>query len=428
MDHFGFKQGEMYVEDLAIREIADQVGTPFYCYSTETLIRHYTVFCEAFIDHDFLLCYAVKANTNQAIIKTLAAQGSGADVVSEGELRRALKAGIPAQKIVYSGVAKTEREMTFALEQDIFQFNVESVPELEQLSRVADSMGKVAAIAFRINPDVDAKTHAKISTGKSENKFGVPWTSAREIYALAAKLPGIRVQGVDLHIGSQLTDLAPFAEAFQRIVSLIEDLRADGHDISVLDLGGGLGIPYDREVSKPPLPLEYGEMVTKIVGHLGCKIIIEPGRLLVGNAGVLVSKVIYVKEGENRKFLIIDAAMNDLVRPSMYDAYHEIVAVAESEPPVSGDAVANSVTYDVVGPVCETGDTFARDRQLPELKRGELVVIRSAGAYGAVMASTYNTRRLIPEVLVKGSNYAIIRPRPDYDDIIGLDKIPEWLD
>lgn len=420
MDHFGFKQGEIHAEKLAVSEIAEQVGTPFYCYSSETLIHHYNVFCQAFTDHDFLLCYAVKANTNQAIIKTLADQGAGADVVSEGEMRRALKAGIPAEKIVYSGVAKTEREMAFALEQGIFQFNVESVPELRQLNRIADSMGKTAAIAFRINPDVDAKTHAKISTGKSENKFGVPWTRAREIYAEAAKLPGIRVQGVDLHIGSQLTDLAPFEEAFQRIVKLVEDLRADGHDISVIDLGGGLGIPYDRATSKPPLPVEYGEMVKNIIGHLDCKIIIEPGRLLVGNAGILVSKVIYVKQGENRKFLIIDAAMNDLVRPSMYDAYHEIVAVRQSDTPVS--------PYDVVGPVCESGDTFARDRQLPELKSGDLVVIRSAGAYGAVMSSTYNTRRLIPEVLVKDGEYAIVRARPSYDDIIGLDAIPQWLE
>jgi len=420
MDHFDFKQGEIYAEDLPVSAIAAQVGTPFYCYSTETLIRHYNVFSQAFSGHDFLLCYAVKANTNQAIIKTLADQGAGADVVSEGELRRALKAGIPPEKIVYSGVAKTKQEMHFALEQGIFQFNVESEPELHQLSAVANNMGKTAAIAFRINPDVDAKTHAKISTGKSENKFGIPLSRARDIYGTAAKLPGIRVQGVDLHIGSQLTDLAPFAEAFQRIVTLVEDLRADGHDISVIDLGGGLGIPYDRESSKPPLPTEYGQMAKRIIGHLGCKIIIEPGRLLVGNAGILVSRVIYVKQGENRKFLIIDAAMNDLVRPSMYDAYHEIVAVKENQGPVS--------PCDIVGPVCETGDTFARDRDLPDLSAGDLVAIRSAGAYGAVMSSTYNTRRLIPEVLVKGGKYAIIRARPNYEDIIGLDELAEWQD
>lgn len=419
MDHFGFMQGEMYAEGLPIREIAEQVGTPFYCYSTETLIRHYNVFCQAFEQNDFILCYAVKANTNQAIIKTLAEQGAGADVVSEGEMRRALKAGVPADKIVYSGVAKTEREMIFALEQGIFQFNVESEPELQQLSRIADQMGKVAPIAFRINPDVDAKTHAKISTGKSENKFGVPWKKAREIYAAAAKLPGIRVQGVDLHIGSQLTDLEPFAEAFRRIVGLVEDLRADGHDISVIDLGGGLGIPYNRSSQKPPLPVEYGEMAKKIFDHLGCKIIIEPGRLLVGNAGILVSRVIYVKQGENRKFLIIDAAMNDLVRPSMYDAYHEIESVTEKQGELS--------PCDIVGPVCETGDTFARDRDMPDLAGGDLVAIRSAGAYGAVMSSTYNTRPLIPEVLVKGDKYAIVRGRPDYEELIGLDILPDWL-
>jgi len=420
MDHFGYQQGEIYVENVPASTIAAQVGTPFYCYSTETLSRHYHVFSDVFVDHDFLLCYALKANSNQAVVKTLANLGAGADVVSEGELRRVLYAGIPAEKIVYSGVAKTEQEMAFALENDILQFNVESEPELLQLSRIADAMGKVAAIAFRINPDVDARTHAKISTGKAENKFGVPLSKAREIYAKAAKLPGIRVQGVDLHIGSQLTDLAPFEEAFSRIVRLVEDLRRDGHNISVLDLGGGLGIPYGQTSGKPPLPQEYGEMVKRVVGHLDCKIIIEPGRLLVGNAGILVSRVVYVKQGEKRKFLIIDAAMNDLVRPSMYDAYHEIVAVKETDGPFAA--------CDVVGPVCETGDTFAVQRQLPELQSGDLVAIRSAGAYGAVMSSTYNTRRLIPEVLVKGAEYAIVRPRPSYDDIIGLDNMPKWLD
>jgi len=420
MDYFGIHNGEMYAEGLALSRIAEKVGTPFYCYSSETLSRHFHVFSEAFTGHDFLLCYALKANSNQAVIKTLAQLGSGADVVSEGELRRALQAGIAPEKIVYSGVAKTEREMTFALKKGIFQFNVESEPELLQLSRVAQQLGKTAAIAFRINPDVDAKTHAKISTGKAENKFGIPLKSAREIYARAAKLPGIKIQGVDLHIGSQLTDLAPFELAFKRIVSLVEDLRGDGHEISVIDLGGGLGIPYDRCSEQPPLPVEYGEMVRRVIGPLGCKILIEPGRLLVGNAGILVSKVIYVKEGENRKFLIIDAAMNDLVRPSMYDAYHEIMPVKQAEVP--------ETTYDIVGPVCETGDTFAVMRDMPEMKSGDLLVIRTTGAYGAVMSSTYNSRPLIPEVLVKGDQYAVIRPRPDYDDIIGLDQLPDWLE
>lgn len=419
MDYFGLKNGEIYAEDLALSEIADNVGTPFYCYSSATLSRHFRVFSEAFSSHDFLLCYAVKANTNQAVIKTLAQLGSGADVVSEGELRRALQAGIAPEKIVYSGVAKTEREMAFALKAGIFQFNVESEPELLQLSHIANQMGKIAAIAFRINPDVDAKTHAKISTGKAENKFGIPLSRAREIYARAAKLPGIKIQGVDLHIGSQLTELAPFEQAFVRIVELVEQLRADGHEIRVLDLGGGLGIPYDRAEEKPPLPVEYGQMVERVVGHLGCKIIIEPGRLLVGNAGILVSRVIYVKEGEARKFLIIDAAMNDLVRPSMYDAYHEIVPVKHNG--------AAKISYDIVGPVCETGDTFAVMREIPEMQSGDLLAIRTAGAYGAVMSSTYNTRPLIPEVLVKGDEYAVVRPRPGYEDIIGLDSLPDWL-
>jgi len=420
MDYFGYRQGEIHAEDLPLSKIAGEVGTPFYCYSTATLIRHYNVFCEAFPGDDFLLCYSVKANSNQAVLKTLAKVGSGADVVSGGELRRALAAGIPAEKIVFSGVAKTAQEMAYALEQGIFQFNVESVAELDELNRVALTMGRVAAIAFRINPDVDARTHAKISTGKSENKFGIPISHARQIYASAAELSAIRVQGVDIHIGSQLTDLEPFAQAFRRIVALVGDLRADGHDISVLDLGGGLGIPYDRASTKPPLPLEYGEMVRRIIGPLGCRILIEPGRLLVGNAGILVAKVIYVKQGADRQFLIIDAAMNDLVRPSLYDAYHEIVPAVESSGPLT--------SYDVVGPICETGDTFARARDLPELKSGDLVMIRSAGAYGAVMSSTYNTRPLVPEVLVKGGDFAIVRPRPTYDEIIGLDKIPEWLD
>ncbi|NOZ42582.1 MAG: diaminopimelate decarboxylase, partial [Alphaproteobacteria bacterium] len=327
--------------------------------------------------------------------------------------------GIPAEKIVFSGVAKTGREMAFALEEGIFQFNVESAAELDQLSRVASDMNRIAAIALRINPDVDARTHAKIATGKAENKFGIPLSRARGLYATAAQLPGIRVQGIDIHIGSQLTDLQPFEQAFHHIVQLVKDLRADGHDISVLDLGGGLGIPYDRATTKPPLPLEYGAMVSRIIGPLGCRVIIEPGRLLVGNAGILVARVIYVKQGEDRKFLIIDAAMNDLARPSLYDAYHEIVPVKASADP--------RTAYDVVGPICETGDTFARGRQLPLLKSGDLVAIRSAGAYGAVMASGYNSRPLVPETLVTGGQYAIIRPRPGYDEIIGLDRIPEWL-
>ncbi len=420
MDYFGYKEGEMHAEGISVKDIAENVGTPFYLYSTKTLVRHYNLFCDAFKNNDFMLCYAVKANTNQAVIKTLADQKSGADVVSEGELRRALKAGIPPNKIVFSGVGKTLEEMVFALKKGIFQFNVESEPELHKLNQVANEMGKVAPIAFRVNPDVDAKTHAKISTGKSENKFGVPIKNARGLYKEAAKLKGIKIQGVDIHIGSQLTDIAPFKEAFGLIATLVKDLREDGHDISVIDLGGGLGAPYDKNNQAPPLPLEYATIVKKTVGHLNCKIIIEPGRLLVANAGILVSKVIFIKEGENRKFLIIDAAMNDLVRPTLYDAYHEIVPVCEEDKDKS--------TYDIVGPVCESGDTFAKGRDLQTLNSGDLIAIRSAGAYGAVLASTYNTRLLIPEVMVNGNQYEIVRKRPSYEDIIGLDQLPKWLE
>lgn len=419
MDYFTYRNSELYVEDVAVADIAAQVGTPFYCYSTATFSRHYTVFEEAFADQDLLICYALKANSNQAVISTLAKLGSGADVVSEGELRRALAAGVPAEKIVYSGVAKTEAEMAFALEAGIYQFNVESVPELHQLSKVADGMGKIAPISFRINPDVDAKTHAKISTGKAENKFGVPWKAARGIYADAAKLPGIKVVGLDLHIGSQLTSLEPFAEAFTKVAVLVEELRADGHEISRLDIGGGLGIPYERNNEAPPLPSDYAKMVRKTLGHLGCRIIIEPGRLLMGNAGILVSKVIYVKEGEARKFLIIDAAMNDLVRPSMYDAYHEIVPVREND--------GKATPFDIVGPVCETGDTFARGRDMVPLESGDLLAVRSCGAYGAVMSFSYNTRLLVPEVLVRDGDFAVVRERPSYEALIGLDKLPQWL-
>ncbi len=418
MNYFEYREGEMYAEDAKISDIAESVGTPFYLYSSASLAYQYNQFKDAFGDLDLLLCYAVKANTNQAVIKTLADLGAGADVVSEGEMRRALTAGVPPTKIVYSGVAKTVREMTFALKQGIYQFNVESEPELYQLSEVAENLGKTADITFRVNPDVDAKTHAKISTGKSENKFGVPWKATRELCALAAKLPGINLVGLDLHIGSQITELEPFEAAFTRITSLVETLREDGNDISRVDLGGGLGIPYEGD-DFPPLPKEYAEMVRRVMSHLNCQIIIEPGRFLVGNAGILVSQVVYVKKGEEREFLIIDAAMNDLVRPSMYDAYHGIVPLKESD--------ADSVLYDVVGPVCETGDTFATNRLITPMKSGEYLAIRSVGAYGAVMSSTYNTRPLIPEVLVKNDEFAVVRPRPSYDDIIGLDQLAPWL-
>ncbi|MEZ5757558.1 MAG: diaminopimelate decarboxylase [Emcibacteraceae bacterium] len=418
MNFFEYRDGEMTVENIKVADIAKQVGTPFYLYSSASLEYQYNQFKDAFGDLDVLICYAVKANTNQSVIKSFAEMGSGADVVSEGEMRRALQAGIPAKKIVYSGVAKTVDEMVFALEQGIYQFNVESEPELYQLSEVATMLGKVADITFRVNPDVDAKTHAKISTGKSENKFGVPWVNVREICATAASLSGIKLVGLDLHIGSQITELDPFEEAFKRISGLIETLREDGHEITRLDLGGGLGIPYQGE-ELTPLPAEYAEMVKRVVSHLGCQIIIEPGRFLVGNAGILVSKVVYVKKGQARKFLIVDAAMNDLVRPSMYDAYHEIVSVNESH--------QDRELFDIVGPVCETGDTFATNRLITPMEKGDLLAIRSVGAYGAVMASTYNTRRLVPEVLVKDKDFAIVRPRPTYDDIIGLDQLAPWL-
>ncbi|MAU40856.1 MAG: diaminopimelate decarboxylase [Kordiimonas sp.] len=422
MDHFQYKNGELHAEDVPISEIAAAVGTPFYCYSTATLERHYKVFAEAFTGQNALVCYAVKANTNQAVIRTLARLGCGADVVSQGELRRALAAGVPAEKIVYSGVAKTEEEMAFALTSGIHQFNVESEAELEQLSRVASDMGKVAPVAFRLNPDVDAKTHEKIATGKAENKFGISWKKAQDVYAQAAALPGIEVVGVDVHIGSQLTELGPFMAAFERVAGLVKELRAAGHNIRRLDLGGGLGVPYMRTNAVPPHPVEYAQMIKAVTGDLGCQIILEPGRLIVGNAGVMISKVVYVKDGEKNRFVIIDGAMNDLLRPSLYDAWHDILPVREA----SADVALNPV--DIVGPVCETGDVFAKGREMPPLKMGDLVSLMTAGAYGAVMASTYNTRPLVPEVLVKNDQFQVIRQRPSYEDMIGLDIIPEWLD
>jgi diaminopimelate decarboxylase len=404
-----------------VPEIAEAVGTPFYCYSTATLARHYRLFDEALTGMDHLVCYAMKAASNQAILRTLAALGAGMDVVSGGEYARAIAAGVPGERIVFSGVGKTREEMRVALIGGIRQFNVESEPEMRVLSEVAASLGKVAPITIRVNPDVDAKTHAKIATGKSENKFGIPIARARAVYAEAARLPGIEVVGIDVHIGSQLTDLEPFRLAYRKVADLTGVLRADGHDIRRLDLGGGLGIPYTRSNEAPPLPMDYGAMIREELGHLGCEIEIEPGRLIVGNAGVLVSAVIYVKEGEGRDFLILDAAMNDLIRPAMYDAHHDIVPVIEPAPG------SEQRPYDVVGPVCESGDTFARARQLPPLAAGDLVAFRSAGAYGAVMASEYNTRPLIPEVLVNGRDFAVIRARPSFDEMLNRDTIPEWL-
>lgn len=421
MNHFDYRDGVLHAEDVAIPDIAAQVGTPFYCYSTATLTRHYRVFAQAFAGLDTLVCYAMKANSNQAVLRTLAKLGAGADVVSEGELRRALAAGIPASKILFSGVGKTAREMDFALEAGILCFNVESEPELDLLSARATALGKVAPISLRINPDVDAKTHKKISTGKAENKFGIPWQRARQVYARAATLPGIKITGIDTHIGSQITELQPFDDAFALLVDLIGALRADGHSIEHVDLGGGLGIPYRVDNNPPPLPDAYAQIVRKHVTKLGLKVMFEPGRLIVGNAGILVSEVIFVKEGDAKNFLVVDAAMNDLIRPTLYDAFHDIRPVVQ--PPTD----TPRMMVDVVGQVCETGDYLGLDRDLPRLKAGDLVAVSTAGAYGAVQAGTYNTRLLVPEVLVDGDRFHVVRPRLTYDDLIGLDSVPDWL-
>ena len=419
MDHFNYRNGQLYAEDVSVAEIATSVGTPFYVYSTATLVRHFQLFDEALDGMDHCICYAMKAASNQAILKTLGNLGAGMDVVSGGEYRRALSAGIPPEKVVFSGVGKTLEEITLALKNGIRQFNVESDSELEQISSVASSMDKIAPIAVRINPDVDAKTHEKIATGKAENKFGIPLSRAREVYSKASQMPGINIVGIDLHIGSQLTDLKPFKKAYQKLADLTQVLRQDGHKIKRLDLGGGLGIPYEKNKSAPPLPVEYGKMVKEVLGHLDCEIEIEPGRLIVGNAGILVSSVLGVKIGDNRNFLILDAAMNDLIRPAMYDAYHDIIPVKQRSSP--------EAVYDVVGPVCETGDTFAKKRTMPKLTESDLVAFRSAGAYGAVMSSEYNTRPLIPEVMVNKNEFSIIRKRPSYEEIIDRDIIPNWL-
>ena len=421
MNHFDYRDGVLHAEDVAIPDIAAQVGTPFYCYSTATLTRHYRVFAQAFAGLDTLVCYAMKANSNQAVLRTLARLGAGADVVSEGELRRALAAGIPASKILFSGVGKTAREMDFALAAGILCFNVESEPELELLSARATALGKVASISLRINPDVDARTHKKISTGKAENKFGIPWQRARQVYARAATLPGIRITGIDTHIGSQITELQPFDDAFALLVDLVGALRADGHAIEHVDLGGGLGIPYRVDNNPPPLPDAYAQVVRKHVTKLGLKVMFEPGRLIVGNAGILVSEVIFVKEGDAKNFLVVDAAMNDLIRPTLYDAFHDI------RPVVQPPADTPRMMVDVVGPVCETGDYIGLDRDLPRLKAGDLIAVSTAGAYGAVQAGTYNTRLLVPEVLVDGDRFHVVRPRLTYDDLIGLDSVPDWL-
>jgi diaminopimelate decarboxylase len=421
MRHFDYRNGVLHAEGVDIAEMAAAVGTPFYCYSTATLERHYRVFTEAFSDVKTLVCYAMKANSNQSVLRTLAKLGAGADVVSGGELKRALAAGIPPQKILFSGVGKTADELRAALSQDILCINVESEPELELLSALATEMGRTARISIRVNPDVDSGGHAKITTGKSENKFGIPISRARAVYARAASLPGIKVTGVDVHIGSQITDLAPMETAFRMLADFVTVLRSDGHVISHVDFGGGLGIPYDEDRAVPPEPAAYAAMVKRVSHNLGCTLMFEPGRMIVGNAGILVAKVIYVKHGDGKNFVIIDAAMNDLIRPTLYEAYHEILPVREA---AAGEAV---MVADVVGPVCETGDYLALDRRLPVPKPGDLIAVMTAGAYGAVQAGTYNTRALVPEVLVNGDQYAVVRPRVEVEALIAMDTPAPWL-
>jgi diaminopimelate decarboxylase len=421
MNHFDYRNGVLHAEAVSLVALADAVGTPFYCYSTATLERHYRVFSEAFAGEKALICYAMKANSNQSVLRTLAKLGAGADVVSVGELKRALAAGIPPERIVFSGVGKTAAELRAALAADILCINVESEPELELLSALASEQGKTARISVRVNPDVDSGSHAKISTGKSENKFGIPLARAREVYARAAKLPGIRVTGTDVHIGSQITDLVPLEAAFRLLAEFVQTLRADGHTISHVDFGGGLGIPYHMDRGAPPLPSAYAAMVKRVTHNLGCTLLFEPGRMIVGNAGILVARVIYVKQSEAKKFVIIDAAMNDLIRPTLYEAHHDILPVR------AAPAGAPDITADVVGPVCESGDYLALGRSMPEPKAGDLLAIMTAGAYGAVQSGTYNTRALVPEVLVKDDQYAVVRPRVDVDALIAMDRPAPWL-
>lgn len=418
MDHFHYKNKVLHAEEVSIEAIAEQVGTPFYVYSAATLSRHYRVFAESFDSVKALVCFAVKANSNVAVLKLLGDLGAGGDCVSEGEIRRCLKAGIPANKIVFSGVGKTAAEMEFALEAGIHQFNVESESELELLNRVAISLKKKAPIAVRVNPDVNAGTHDKISTGRKEDKFGIAWELAEEIYAKAASLDGIEIKAISCHIGSQLTSLQPFEAACHRVVELVERLRELGHPIERLDLGGGLGIPYSSE--ETPLPAEYAKMIIDCTRHLNCELIFEPGRMICGNAGIMVSQVVYEKKAPTRTFAIIDAAMNDLMRPALYDAYHTIIPVKE---PLTEDVFP----VDVVGPICETTDVFAKQRKLPLLQAGDLIAFRSAGAYGAVLSNTYNTRQQIPEVLVSGNRFAIIRARETYEELLARDYVPEWV-
>ncbi|MEE8279515.1 MAG: diaminopimelate decarboxylase [Alphaproteobacteria bacterium] len=420
MSHFAYRNGELCAEEVPLARVAVEVGTPLYCYSTAAIVDHYRAFAEAFAGQPATICYALKANSNLAVVRTLAELGAGADVLSEGELKRALAAGVAPQRIVFSGVGKSRDELALALETGVLQINLESEPELEALSKIAAAKGVRAPVAIRVNPDVDAATHRKITTGRKENKFGIDLERARAVYAHAASLPGMNIVGVATHIGSQITELAPFRDAFALLAKLVEDLRADGHDIRRLDLGGGLGIRYENEA--PPPPREYAAMVRDVTGALGCEIVLEPGRALVGNAGVLLTSVLYLKKGASRTFVIVDAAMNDLMRPSIYDAYHAITPVSAPE------AGAEQTVVDVVGPVCETSDIFAKDRPLSVVQSGDLLAIRSAGAYGAVMASGYNSRPLVAEVLVKGGRFAVIRPRQSIDDVLGGERMPDWLE
>ncbi len=421
MHHFAYRNGVLHAESVDLIALADAVGTPFYCYSTATLERHYRVFAEAFADVDAMICYALKANSNQAVIASLARLGAGADVVSEGELMRARAAGVPPEKIMFSGVGKTARELALAVEQNIFCVNVESEAELELLAAIAAGKGSTVEISVRVNPDVDAKTHAKIATGKAENKFGIPISRARDVYARAAKLKGVRVAGVDMHIGSQITELDPFNDAFALLADFVRTLRADGHTIRHIDLGGGLGIPYREDNEPPPDPSAYASVVKRTTRGLDCRLIFEPGRLIVGNAGILLTRVLYVKRGETKNFIIVDAGMNDLVRPTLYDAHHDIRPVRETA------AGAQRIIADVVGPVCESGDFLARDRSLVEPQAGDLLAVMTAGAYGAVEAGTYNTRALVPEVLVRAAEWALVRPRVEAAELIALDRMPSWL-
>jgi len=421
MTHFAYQNSTLHAEQVDVREIAKAVGTPFYCYSTAALTEAYQNFANAFAGTDAQICYAMKANSNQAVIKTFAALGAGVDVVSEGEIRRALAAGVPGSKITFSGVGKTEREVALALDINVLSFNVESEPELKRISDIASQKGVTASISIRVNPDIDAKTHAKISTGKSQDKFGIPISRAREAYRHAAALPGISVTGVDMHIGSQITNLQPFDDAFALLADFVAQLRSDGHRIDHLDLGGGLGVQYRPDLPPPPKPDAYAAVIKNRLGHLGAKLILEPGRLLVANAGILVTEVIYTKSGDGKNFVIVDAAMNDLIRPTLYEAYHAIMPVRE---PIADTPI---MTADVVGPVCESGDYLARDREMAKVEAQDLLAIMSGGAYGAVQAGTYNTRPLVPEILVHKNQFAVIRARQSYEELLALDHVPAWI-